>query len=80
MTRHSGRPAAVFHKGLSIFSAIHAGASSVELIRKATGLPATTILRILPLLVHDDHIVEARMTSGDLHLTVKIRCNPVDLV
>ncbi|WP_447759839.1 hypothetical protein [Sphingopyxis panaciterrae] len=79
VTRPDPRPAAVFHKGLAIFNSIHAGANSVAAIGDATGFPATTIIRVLSLLVHEDDIVEAQMEHGALRLSVKSRGLPEDL-
>lgn len=79
MNGHNIRPAAVFHKGLAVFNAIGAGATSIAAIREATGFPPSTIVRVLSVLVHEDNIVEAHMVDEVLHLFPKMRCNPDDL-
>lgn len=76
MTGDNIRPAAIVHKGSAIFDSINAGATSVAAIGKATGFPATTIVRVLSILVHDDDLVEARLARGELRLSVKSGHNP----
>lgn len=65
------RPPGVHQKSLAIFQSVAAGNSSVPAIAEATGFPASTILRVLLLLVEDDHVVDASMVDGQLNLTAK---------
>lgn len=65
------RPPAVHQKSLAVLQSVAAGNSSVSAISTATGFPASTILRVLSLLVEDDDIVDASMVDGQLNLTFK---------
>jgi DNA-binding IclR family transcriptional regulator len=75
MNESDQKPTAVFLKGLEIYRAICAGNSTVEAVVHATGLPATTILRVSALLV-DDERIEAHVANGQLRLTMRFRFNP----
>jgi len=73
MEQLESRPAAVCMKGHAIFQSVEAGHSSVQAIARATGLPHTTILRVLSLLIEEDDVVATKIIDGELNITVKNR-------
>lgn len=70
MENYEPRPMAVFWKLHAVYCAVNSGKALLEDIADATGLPATTIVRVATLLVEDKRI-KAEVVDG--HLCLKMR-------